>query len=318
MRHPAKAVLDDFAKWNPGIWKAVEKIRQRLPSGPHSLPIEQIYQIAIPSQDNATLMALAHWEPTRGIYRFDENLYADLIASPGERVSVDALMQMPEPCIFVETPRLPVSCNGYEHAAVGAWVFVGRMKTDDARFLQLTFLNEVYDEGGGLLTYPMLTTRMLLPPRGLLSVRGALQDTVRQAIAAELATDDDHDRLQHLGQPIVLFWRSSCIFVVSPTLRKMAERPAFPIDEPSRFDDWVLCVRGQQCGRSALGLAQISRQLAHGMSSRLMTSKTPAGLCDHTSGAVICTHFTSARERPPTEPKFRRLHGLLRCDGSTT
>jgi hypothetical protein len=48
----------------PTILKAIEGIRQRLPSGPSTLQVEQLAQIAIPCQDNATLMALARWEPT--------------------------------------------------------------------------------------------------------------------------------------------------------------------------------------------------------------------------------------------------------------
>jgi hypothetical protein len=48
----------------------------------------------------------------------------------------------------------------------------------------------------------MLTTRMLLPPLGLFSVRGALQDTVPRAIADEIETDDAYDGVQQLAQSV--------------------------------------------------------------------------------------------------------------------
>jgi hypothetical protein len=58
------------------------------------------------------------------------------MASPGERMSVDALIQMPEPCILVVTPWLEARYDGYEHAATGVSVFVGRMTFADTRFSQ--------------------------------------------------------------------------------------------------------------------------------------------------------------------------------------
>lgn len=53
----------------------------------------------------ATLSALGAWRITKGIYRFDPALYEEIIDMPlEEKLPVDIFLQLPEWCIYVETP----------------------------------------------------------------------------------------------------------------------------------------------------------------------------------------------------------------------
>lgn len=85
-----------------------------------------------------TFAALGTWRMTQGIYRFDETLYAELISTPitGE-IPVEVLFNLPEWCVYVETPNLKYS----DLTLQGFWAFlefdhVQRRK--ELRFLLLT------------------------------------------------------------------------------------------------------------------------------------------------------------------------------------
>lgn len=65
---------------------------------------------------------LATWAKTQGIYRFDPDIYADLISAPltGELPS-ELLKNMPEWCIYLETPTLNLMAG---KACRGCWVML--------------------------------------------------------------------------------------------------------------------------------------------------------------------------------------------------
>lgn len=58
-------------------------------------------------QEVAILCALSSWRPTQGIYRFDPDLYEELLDMPltGD-LPFEILYQLPEWCVYVETPHL--------------------------------------------------------------------------------------------------------------------------------------------------------------------------------------------------------------------
>jgi len=58
-------------------------------------------------QDIGILCALSSWRPTQGIYRFDSEIYEELINTPltGD-LPFEILYQLPEWCVYVETPHL--------------------------------------------------------------------------------------------------------------------------------------------------------------------------------------------------------------------
>ena len=114
-----------FSKRYPNAWKAIDILRSErgktLPFWPDwcFCPIAGSYAIVtrgqsyIPSpeemNDISIMAALAAWRTTQGVYRFDPTLYNELIETPltGD-IPHDVLFQLPEWCIYVETPGLQV------------------------------------------------------------------------------------------------------------------------------------------------------------------------------------------------------------------
>ncbi|BCO09295.1 hypothetical protein GF1_16710 [Desulfolithobacter dissulfuricans] len=55
--------------------------------------------------DVARLSALSAWRMTRSVYRFDPALYASLLETPvSGKLPVEVLFQLPEWCVYIETP----------------------------------------------------------------------------------------------------------------------------------------------------------------------------------------------------------------------
>jgi len=62
--------------------------------------------------DAPALVALASWRVSQGIYRFDPALYADLVETPvSGDLPVSVLEQLPEWCVYIETPGRLVGQN---------------------------------------------------------------------------------------------------------------------------------------------------------------------------------------------------------------
>lgn len=66
---------------------------------------------------------LGAWRMTQGIYRIDPTLYAALIDTPlAGDLPAQVLMRLPEWCIYVETPGLPIAgVDGSTYTARGMW-----------------------------------------------------------------------------------------------------------------------------------------------------------------------------------------------------
>ncbi len=102
----------------PEIWTQVECLRSlrgiELPDWPAwcYLPLSGAYAIASGGGDNrlkdatpvGVIGALAAWRATQGIYRLHEELFESVWNTPIEQVPSEVLYQLPEWCIYVETP----------------------------------------------------------------------------------------------------------------------------------------------------------------------------------------------------------------------
>lgn len=119
-----KSLLTEYGKSYPHAWRQVDELRQGkgkdlpdwpswcfLPlAGAHAIvtntlgnPLSQAKQIGI-------FGALAAWRVTQGIYRFDSDLYASVIDTPlNGDIPCNVLYQLPEWCVYVETPGLSVT-----------------------------------------------------------------------------------------------------------------------------------------------------------------------------------------------------------------
>ena len=68
---------------------------------------------AVSGDELALLSALGAWRPTQGIYRFDPALYDEIRETPvAGDIPADVLYQLPEWCIYVETPGMQCFGDG--------------------------------------------------------------------------------------------------------------------------------------------------------------------------------------------------------------
>lgn len=125
-----KKHLEYYSRVYPLAWKQTDELRtcrgKDLPfwpdwcylplSGAHAIVSHAAEQqgISLTSREGMALMndvgvigALAAWRVTQGIYRFDPDVYADVVETPitGD-LPHDVLFNLPEWCVYVETPGL--------------------------------------------------------------------------------------------------------------------------------------------------------------------------------------------------------------------
>jgi len=127
-----KVYLDKYSHRYPGIWRMIDQFRaargKDIPDWPDwcFLPISAIFSIVIcqsgyfnldihdPQQqlllnDIGALSALAPWRVTQGVYRFDPNVYQEVIKTPiTGNIPHEILYQLPEWCVYIETPELEI------------------------------------------------------------------------------------------------------------------------------------------------------------------------------------------------------------------
>jgi hypothetical protein len=112
--------LGDLSRRFPQAWKQIEELRESkgksLPNWPDwcflpiagTLVVAQNHGLAIgPAIATwpAQLAALGGWRYTKGVYSFDEGIYDALWETPIETIPVEILFQIPEWCLYLETPR---------------------------------------------------------------------------------------------------------------------------------------------------------------------------------------------------------------------
>lgn len=176
------AHLRSLSARHPRAWDQVadmRRARKELGDWPAwcYLPLAGAYAIATggsdalptPQQaaDVATIGALAAWRATQGIYRIDPTLLEDLWATPiSGRLPDDLLYQLPEWCLYIETPGQPFA---------GAWAHLEYDAGDHRTELRL-----LLDAPGGL---PTLLPIILHLGRGGLqeAIQAATEEAERQA-----------------------------------------------------------------------------------------------------------------------------------------
>ena len=117
--HRARRHLEAAGRDHPQAWTQFDDFRQRreaLGGWPEYVfcPLAGAYAVASGGGSNrlpldrvgevARLGALAAWRPTQGIYRFDPDLYAALVASPPSgQLPCEVLRHMPAWCVYLES-----------------------------------------------------------------------------------------------------------------------------------------------------------------------------------------------------------------------
>lgn len=125
---------------SPTIWTVLDDLRQGrkwpdwcyLPVGLVADGVRRVYGDAQNTAVMATTLAtLAAWRMTQGIYRIDPAVYPALLDTPIDGdVPVHALTQMPEWCVYIESPGI----GGGVH---GAWAMLDSVVGHEMRLWYL-------------------------------------------------------------------------------------------------------------------------------------------------------------------------------------
>ncbi|EMN92550.1 AcrVA2 family anti-CRISPR protein [Leptospira weilii] len=124
-------VLSDFPNWRKITKNALEQKGKELPDWPNYIfaPIESYFpilaeeEIDFKNSSNVLynyllvnqLAALVPWSLSKGIYRFSQELFEELIDSPlPEKIPSEILKKLPQWSIYVELPKNKIQdCNGF-------------------------------------------------------------------------------------------------------------------------------------------------------------------------------------------------------------
>lgn len=159
--HRAQDALARIAQAYPGAWETAETFRADKGDPDFDwpdwcyLPLAGAYAIVSGggrigldrAADVSRLGAMIAWRMTQGIYRFDPAVYDAVRDTPvtGD-IPADALMHMPEWCIYVETPDMQAS----DHALHGFFAHLEHDMNDGRTELRL-----LLDTDGGLVPVPV-------------------------------------------------------------------------------------------------------------------------------------------------------------------
>lgn len=149
----------------PNAWRTVDEMRadrgKVIPDWPHwcFIPTAGAYAIVSRGRQIAPIheignvgriAALAAWRVTQGIYRFDPDLYRELLATPVEGdIPIDVVLRLPEWCVYIETP-------GYMFGTDPLHGFFAHLESDanDGR-IELRFLLDLGDDLDDLIPLPL-------------------------------------------------------------------------------------------------------------------------------------------------------------------
>lgn len=148
-------ILKEIGRGNPQVWQQVKSFRagkgKDLPGWPDwcYIPIAAgiaiatqgddsvIYQTAFSAISPAIITAAAAWRISKGVYRFDAELYNALISQPLDgNIPCDVLKRLPEWCVYIET----IGARFLGRPIVGFWAHLEKDMSDDREELRLVLM----------------------------------------------------------------------------------------------------------------------------------------------------------------------------------
>jgi len=119
-----------------------------------------------------TMLTMATWRITQGIYRFDPAVYQAVIDTPlNGDIPASILTRLPEWCVYVETPGLiTIGKHGEPIAIYGAWARLSSGgQTSDSDLIDLVLgLDTDAERDGGAISHQ------------LIPLQGTLEQSIRQ------------------------------------------------------------------------------------------------------------------------------------------
>jgi hypothetical protein len=171
-----KAHLEYYGKVYPSAWKRVDHFRagrgKDIPFWPDwcFLPLAGSYAIVTAEaerqridinnpehmfiyNDIGVIGALAAWRVTQSIYRFDKDIYNEVINTPiSGDIPHEVLFNLPEWCVYVETPGLQYN----NQALFGFFAFLEQDANNNRKELRLVLdLTTDFQEKPFLLSIPL-------------------------------------------------------------------------------------------------------------------------------------------------------------------
>lgn len=102
-----KKLIADIGKTYPTLWKYIDQIREQNSYWPNNVFVPaMVIDFLTNGKDGMFLAALASWRVGQGVYRFDEQIFQELIDTQIENIiPTDVLLRLPEWCIYIELPE---------------------------------------------------------------------------------------------------------------------------------------------------------------------------------------------------------------------
>ena len=286
---------DDSGQWPSHIFVPIPALAAHLPDALSRMDRQAALNIVALDPINASVWIAAGltwsaWRMTQGIYRFDPVLYKALIDTPlSGDIPAGILTQMPEWCVYIETPDLWVPATpGFDAAPIrGVWVRHDIGGSDEA-ILVITPDTDTGDQLIPSCQYLQLGVGSLDN-----SLRSALAEYVKDGISFDqpeneviaglsswlrpvlnlllyLCADVEFTRRGKLGQPVN----------PEPTRTRRAGLQLFPVSSPT---EWDVGVRLGAALRAAYQAAQIG---------------SAGGMHNSPRGHIRCAHWHGFRSGP--------------------
>lgn len=193
--------LNQYAAKYPSVWRTVDDFRQdrgiELPtwpdwcwcplSGAYAIISNHIKQPRLPTEyvaDVAPLGALAAWRMTRGIYRYDSDLFQALWNTPLEgNLPIEILYRLPEWCVYIAVPE-GENCKWFGEHVLG---WFAHLEWDvQAKRAELRFLFDT--KAGQLIAFPLHLEYTQLQECVFAALEVSRKNMVYQGLDPSLAT----------------------------------------------------------------------------------------------------------------------------------
>ena len=281
-----QSYLNQYAAKYPGVWRTFDDFRQdrgvELPAWPDWCwcPLSGAYAIISNHfkqprltieyvADVAPLGALAAWRMTRGVYRYDSDLFEALWNTPLEgNLPIEILYRLPEWCVYIEVPA-GMNCKWFNEHVLGWFAHLEwdvQMKRAELRFLFDT-------KAGHLIAFPLHLEFTQLQECVSAALDVSYKHMVSQGLDPSLATQVFVEQIN----PFLSVLLYLCADTPDITdLHGRKEKPANPLPEKTKSGQRIFPAGNNTAWQVGYRIgAALRRVYAPNASSEAETAGTP-------------------------------------------